>query len=259
MIPMTERTMLATSIDPDNIENQHLAIESWLRLGFSVSSLNTPSDVEKLRPQFRDVGFFAVEENLQTGHGKSSIGLKDLIAFLGHQESHVCGLINPDIHLRATPAAAQFLLEEARNSMVLAHRTDVDTLDDAAGEICKSGFDVFLFDRAVLEVLPTCEFRFGQPWWDYWLASSLILPPRRFALKFASFPFAFRIEDNISSFDEDSYARYGMHFARFLDQGTYDALLKQSPVTLRSSLEALNLNVAMAILFECQWISCFPK
>ena len=259
MIAMAERTVLATSINPDNVENQHLAIESWLRLGFSVSSLNTPSDIEKLRPQFRGVDFFAVQENLQAGQGKSSIGLKDVVAFLGQHGSPVCGLINPDIHLRATPAAVKFLLEEARNSMLLANRTDVGSLDDVTGEICKSNFDVFLFDRAILDILPASEYCFGQPWWDYWLASCLMLPPRRFSLKFASFPLAFRIQDNISSSDEDSYTRYGMHFARFLDQRTYDALLQQAPATLRSSLEALGLNVAMAILFECQWLSCFPE
>lgn len=256
---MADRTILVTSIKLDNIENQRLAIESWLRLGFSVSSLNTLSDVEKLRPQFKDVDFFAVQENIQTEHGKSSIGMMDVIAFLGQHGSSVCGLINPDVYWRATPAATQFLLEEAKNSMVLAHRTEAGSLDDVTGDICKLGFDVFLFDKAVLGILPASEFRFGQPWWDYWLASCLILPPRRFPLKFASFPFAFRVKGNTSSSDEASHAKYGMHFAKFLDQGTYDALLKQPPAALRSSLETLSLNVAMGILFECQWVSCFPE
>jgi len=258
MISMADHAVLATSIKPDNIENQRLAIESWLRLGFSVASLNTPSDVEKLRPQFKDVDFFAVQENAQTRHGKSSIAMKDVIAFLGQYGSPICGLINPDIHWRATPAATQFLLEEARNSMVLAHKTEVGSLDDVTGDICKLGFDVFLFDRAVLGTLPASEFRFGQPWWDYWLASCLMLP-RRFPLKFASIPFAFGLKGNTSSSDEANQAKYGMNFAKFLDQGTYDALLKQPPAALKSSLETLSLNVAMAILFECQWISYFPE
>ncbi len=256
---MTDRTVLATSIGPGNIENQRLAIESWLRLGFSVSSLNAPADVEKLRPQFTGVDFFTVPEIFQPGQGIPSVSMKDVVAFLSQHGSPVCGLISPDVHLRASPAAAQFLLEEAKNSMVLSHRTDIDSLDHVTGEICKSGFDVFLFDREVLSTLPAGEFRFGQPWWDFWLASCLILPPRRFPLKLVSFPFAFRSKDHTSLSDEGSYARYGMHFAKFLDEGTYDALLKQPPAALRTSLEAMGLNVAMAILFECQWFSCFPE
>jgi hypothetical protein len=256
---MPEPTLLVTSIAPHNIENQQRAIESWLRLGFAVTSLNAPSEIEELKPFFGNVEFVAVQRDAQADCGKPLVYLNDVVAFLGSHGTPVCGLINSDIHLRATPETVRYLLEEAKNSMVLASRTDVKTLDDATGEVYKFGFDVFLFDRAILETLPSTEFCLGQPWWDYWLASCLIRLPRQFPLKFASLPITIHIEQASNLHNDDNYRKYGLQFAKFLDQGTHNALLKQTPETLRGSLETLSLNVAMAILFECQWISCFPE
>jgi hypothetical protein len=258
-ILMPERPLLVTSIAPHNVENQQRAIASWLPLGFAVASLNTPSEIDRLKPLFGGVEFVAVGRDARADCGKPLVYLDDVVAFLAARGSPVCGLINSDIHLRATPEIVRHLLKEAGNSMVLASRTDVNTLDDSAGEVYKFGFDVFLFDRAILGTLPSTEFCLGQPWWDLWLPSCLIRPPRRFALKFASSPFAYRVGPPEKTDADDGYEKCGMRFAAFVDPGTHDALRRQAPETRRNSLESLSVNVAMAILFECQWISCFPE
>jgi len=256
---MPEPTLLVTSIAPHNVENQQRAIESWRRLGFSVASLNTPSELEPLKPLFPGVEFVPVPRDARADCGKPLVYLNDVVAFLRSRGSPVCGLINSDIHLRATPETVRYLLAEARNSMVLASRTDVKTLDAATGEVYKFGFDVFLFDRAILEILPSTEFCLGQPWWGHWLPSCLMRPPRRFPLKFISFPVATHVELAENCDNNDIYGKYGMQFAKLLDQTMHEALLTQSPEMLKSSLDALRLNVAMTILFESQWISCFPE
>ena len=260
---MSEPTLLVTSIAPHNIENQQRAIASWLRLGFSVSSLNTPSEIDKLRPLFGNVEFVAVQRDARADCGKPLVYLNDVIAFLGARGSPICGLINSDIHLRATPETVRYLLEEAKNSMVLANRTDVTTFDDVTGEVYKFGFDVFLFDRAILGILPSTEFCLGQPWWDHWLASRFINSSRnvagKFSLKLVAFPFAIHVKHEKYWDQGGNYEKYGIHFAKFLDQGTHDALLTQSPEILRNSLYTLSVNVAAAILLQGQWISYILK
>lgn len=256
---MIKDTMLVTSITPDNIEPQRLAIESWLGLGFPVTSLNTELEIEALKPLFENVEFVAVPGEAPAGNAPAPIRMSDVIAFLHRAQSQICALIKPDIRLVAKPETVHHLLEQARNSMVLASRTDVRTPGDATGEINKSGFDVFFFDRSILGILPPSEFCLRQPWWDHWLPSCLIRPPRRFPLKFASFPFAIHAGDSTRWHDDDSYERYGMRFAKFLDPSTHDSLLTQPPDARRRSLDALTLNVAMAILFESQWISCLAE
>jgi len=263
MNALPERTLLVTSLAPHNVENQQLAIASWLRLGFSVASLNTPSEIDQLKPLFGGVEFVAVQRDARADCGKPLVYLNDVVAFLGSRGSPVCGLINSDIHLRATPDTVRYLLEEAKNSMVLVSRTDVKTLDDATGEIYKFGFDVFLFDRSILDILPLTEFCLGQPWWDYWLASRFINSPQsapcKFSLKLVAFPFAIHVKHEKYWDQGGNYEKYGIHFAKFLDQNTHDALLTQPPKTLRNSLHSLSVNVAATVLLQGQWISYIPK
>jgi hypothetical protein len=260
---MSEPTLLVTSIAPHNVENQQRAIESWLRLGFSVTSLNTPSELEQLKPLFPGVEFVPVPRDARADCGKPLVYLDDVVAFLRSRGSPVCGLINSDIHLRATPDIIRYLLAEARNSMVLASRTDVKTLDDATGEVYKFGFDVFLFDRAILDILPPTEFCLGQPWWDYWFASRFINAPKnapcKFPLKLVAFPFAIHVRHEKYWDQGGNYEKYGMHFAKCLDQNTHTSLLKQSRETLRNSLYSLSVNVAATVILQGQWISYIPK
>lgn len=254
---MPENIVLVTSICPHDLENQQRAVGSWLRLGLSVFSLNAQSEIDTLRPYFDNVEFVAVQENACAGGEKSKISLNDVTGFLGAHGSPVCGVIKPDIHLRASPGALRFLMDEAKGSLVYASRTDVASLDDAAGVICKSSFDAFLFDRMILKSLPSTDLCLGRPWWDLWLPYCLMRSP--YTLKFASFPFASHPMSAQRGQDGDDYEKYGLLFARFLDQDAHNALSVQAPEVLGKALEAMQLNVAMAILFESRWLSCFPE
>lgn len=256
---MSDDTPLVTCITPQNIDNQQLAIESWLRLGFSVSSLNTPSEISVLKPHFAGVEFLAVQKRASAEVGRCAVYLDDALARIDAHGASVGGLIKSDIHLSATPASVRFLVKSARNSLLLASRADVDSLDAAAGEICKSGFDFILFDRAILRLFPVTELCFVQSWWALWLPYCLVRQPGRFPLKFVSYPFARRIIMASSCEEGGDFEQEGLRFAKLLDQSAYAALSTQSPEAMKSSLTAMRLNVAMAILFESHWLSCFSE
>lgn len=260
---MTERTLLVTSIAPHNIENQQLAIESWLRLGFSVTSLNSPAEMAQLETEFKDVEFVGVQKDALEDCGKPLVYLNDVISFIKANGSPVCGLVNSDIHLQATPATIGYLIGQAKGSMVLCNRTDVDSLEQDAGEVYKYGFDVFLFDRLVLDMLTPTEFCLGQPWWDYWLASRFIKSPQgapcRFPLKLASFPFAVHVRHEKQWDHSGNYEKYGLHFAKYLDASTHEALRAQPAATLRNSLYSVSVNVAATVLLQAQWLSYIQK
>lgn len=250
-------TLLVTSLSTGAIESQSQAVESWRRLGFSVASLNVQPDLEMLRPHFPDVEFVTANGVGGKSDCGSRISISDALAHLDSSGTPICGLIRPDVRLRASSNAVRFLTEEAGNSFVFASRTDIGSFADANGEVCKSGFDVFLFDHEVLKVLSAAEWCLGGSWWDLWLPYCLMPLPRRFPLKYVSFPLAFRSGGSEKG-EVDDYEKYGMSFARLLDQGTYNALLGQSPEMRRQSLGAMRMGVAMAILFESRWLSCFP-
>ena len=258
---MTERPLLVTSIAPHNVENQQRAIESWLRLGFAVTSLNAASEIVNLKPRVgNNVEFVTVQRDALADCGKPMVYLNDVMAFFASRGTRVCGLINSDIHLRAKPEAIRYLLDEARNSVVLASRTDVNSLDDAAGEVYKFGFDMFLFDTAILEILPSTEFCLGQPWWDYWLASHFInkspqSAPCKFSLKLVAFPLAVHVKHEKYWDQGGNYEKYGMHFAKCLDPATHATIMKQPPAMLRTALYNLSVNITAMVLLQGKWIS----
>lgn len=256
---MPDKTLLVTSLNMRDIDHQQQAVASWLRLGFSVVSLNVQADIEALRPHFENVEFVAVADAASGGQHEPSIAFAEAVDYLKAHGTSVCGIIRPDIRLRATPDAVRFLLEEARDSLLYASRTDVDGAEAETGEIHKSGFDVFLFDRKMLASLPAVGLCLNRAWWDLWLPYSLMRPPQGHVLKFAAFPFAFHHARTARDEEAAEYRQDGLTFAEFLDRGAHAALQVQPAELLGRSLEAMRLNVAMSILFESRWITRFPE
>ena len=255
---MSDNRMLVTSITRRDIENQQRAIAGWSRLGFSVCSLNARADIEDLKPLFDTVEFVEAPAAGRPYQGGSLVSFDDVVALLVERGSPVCGLIRSDVHLRATPEALRFVMQEAKGSLLFASRTDVGSFADATGEVRKSGFDAFFFDPDALRTLPATGLPFDGFWWDLWLPYCHMSSAGGLPLKFVSFPFAVHVTSAEGSAMDDAYAKGGMAFAEFLDPGAHAALLGQPPELLKGSLDALKLNVAMAILFESRWLSCFP-
>lgn len=257
---MPERIQLVTSIAPRNIENQQQAVQSWLRLGFSVTSLNVPSEISDLKPFFEGVEFHAVSRDARADCGRPLVYLDDVFTFLREKGTPVCGLINSDIHLRASPATIDFVVAQAREAVVLACRTDLDSLSDPVGVVYRHGFDVFLFDKKILEFLPTTPFCLGQPWWDYWFPASILFKsPRSYPLKLLVFPFALHIRHASNWNHDDNFVKYGMHFAQIIEPHTHRSFLAQSPEKREESIGTYSGSIAITILLRCQWLSYLPE
>lgn len=253
---MSERTMLVTSVAPHNIENQRRAIESWLHLGFSVTSLNSKEEADHLRPLFEDVEFSLVARDAHVECGRPLVYLDDVVAFLRQRGTPVCGVINSDIHLRATPATMRFLLDEARGSLVFANRVDVDSLESMTGENFSRGFDLFLFDHAILRYLPSTRFCLGQPWWDYWLPSCLFKVPS-VRLKLLAFPLALHVKHALN-WHLDNFDKYGLHFVQCFEPEVHRRMLSETPEKQKESTRSYNLQALAMIWLRSQWLSCLP-
>jgi hypothetical protein len=74
--------MLITSLAPYNVENQRRAIDSWLRAGFSVTSLNAEAEIDQCREAFPGIQFHAVAQDARAECGRPLVYLDDVFAFL---------------------------------------------------------------------------------------------------------------------------------------------------------------------------------
>ncbi|HOQ03821.1 MAG TPA: hypothetical protein PKY88_01225 [Anaerohalosphaeraceae bacterium] len=167
--------VLATSISPRNLDLQQRAVQSWLKAGFSVMSVNNPEEIELLRPLFPQVGFVPARRNGKEHFGKPLIYIDDLLTALKETGASIVGLINSDIHLKMTPAHRRVLREVTRKAVLCVHRIGVQNLDEEKGDMFLGGVDAFLFHRRLLEQIPPSVFCLGVPWWDYYFPIVCIL------------------------------------------------------------------------------------
>jgi len=165
----TNSIAVMTTIAPFNIDNQRKAINSWLDAGFKVMSYNCPEEIEKLIPHFGDVEFVEAKRDARKEYGKPYVYFIDIIEFFKKSTYKVCGIINSDIHLKGVNQnIIDFIMDEAKSSLVFGQRVDIDTFDDLSGSMY-IGFDYFFFDRKITGIYPEEKFCIGQPVWDYWI------------------------------------------------------------------------------------------
>jgi len=254
-IRMREPVNLVTSVAPHNVENQRLAINSWLRAGFYVTSLNAQSEIDRSRRLFPEINFQPVTRDASSECGRPLVYLDDVFAYLRKNGSEVCGLINSDIHLRTDEATIRYAVEQARGSLLLACRIDVESIDSRIGEVFKHGFDMFLFDRVILDLVPSSRFCLGQPWWDYWFPSCILGMQRQIPLKLVTFPFIAHIRHSSGWNRDRNFEKYGLHCMQYFDPARGRELMKQPTGQLRQSIGTYSAEVAHAIWGHSRWLS----
>lgn len=160
---------VATTISPRNIENQKNAIQTWIKAGFRVVSLNCIEEWNSIKEYFLEVEFVIADRDAREQYGKPYVYFDDFLRYFITCDSEVCGIINSDIHLLGINEDFHgFIGHEAENSMIFGQRVEIDDLEDLNGYFC-TGYDYFFFDRRIASIYPEEEFCLGQPIWDLWI------------------------------------------------------------------------------------------
>lgn len=167
------RILLATSIAPVKLENQKIAIQSWIDSGFEVISCNVAEEIEVLQEKFPQVEFVELARSGKETVGKPCPYIYDIMQVLRKRENEICGIINSDIHMRHfTPDITEYVKEKARESIVYFHRHEVESLqavEECDFRIFVQGVDLFIFSKTQIDVFEDLGMMIGQSTWDYWL------------------------------------------------------------------------------------------
>jgi protein O-GlcNAc transferase len=208
-----------TSIAPGNLESQRLALQSWQVLGFKVISLNNSSEVTILRSLYPHTTFHAVSRDAELEVGKPLIYLDHVWEYLQNAcvktetGNGIFGIINSDIHLKVDFDDLALIEREAKQSLVVSSRIEVENPDQTTGRIYTRGFDAFFFDADLLAKLPKSNYCLGMPWWDFWLP--LIAQQHSVPIKYLTTPAAYHVQHRIN-YRSDLWERFGMQFASLL-------------------------------------------
>jgi len=209
---------------PLRIEAQQLAVNSWLKLGFKVVSLNLPGEVEHIQAQFPGVHFAAVVRPEPAKYERPNVAVSELFTLLAVAGSRVGGIVNSDVCFCAGNDFPAFIAENAAGGMVFGSRIDVASDNFSPGREYCLGFDYFFFDKELITLFPANDFYFGLPYWDYWVPLVLFL--QRVKVKRLVSPVAFHVEHNSSW--EQHLEQFGGKFVeslRCLFRGHPDAKL----------------------------------
>lgn len=168
-MPTTARPVVATSIPPKGLEISRRAVDSWVRLGFQVISVNTARERDLLVSRFPDVGFCVNEDTALAEYGRDYQFLDALLDALAQTGEPLCGIINADIVLRGEPEDWDRLCGAATNRLVYGSRVNVLHPEADYGTLLEPGFDFYFFPAAFLARIPRTGFVIGQPVWDVFL------------------------------------------------------------------------------------------
>jgi hypothetical protein len=184
--------VIATSLVPENMEKQRLAMNTWRAAGFRIASINAVDEIAKLAPYFPDIDFVAAQRDARDKYGKPYIYFDDILTYFQYRDMRVCGIVKSDIFL-VNPSLRDLLGKEIDKSIIFGSGLDIEeNISPQAIEQAKR-FDYFFFDRQIIEAYPRqFEFCLGLPWCDYWAA--LVPLMRRFTAKRISYPIALHVK-----------------------------------------------------------------
>jgi hypothetical protein len=241
---------LYTSLSPTQLETSILAVNSWLRNGFHVVSMNSKNEIIKFHKLLKNVHF--IENPLIPARVRlpawppglspawppilspaaaTNADAPPLLDTVLKQVplNEIFGLINGDILLNISESYIHNLIKDR---LLLGQRVDVDNYNLTVGKIFSNGFDYFFLNSNMLTFLPASKFQLGRPAWDYWFPYKL-----QQAVK------SFRITDHIAYHKKHVHKWNQNHYKQFcndlyLQTGMcetkiYESILQQAePITL---------------------------
>ena len=163
-------TKIFTSIAPKNFDRQKPAINSWIRLGFDVYSVNTSDyEIDYVQQVFPDVKTILKRPIIR---GKFYVEINHILDEI-FKTGETCWIINSDIILNITQSEIEEINDLAKYTLVFGSRIDIDY--DDSKEVYKYGFDYFILNNNLNHLFTSrTEFCMGQTWWDYWMPITCI-------------------------------------------------------------------------------------
>ena len=164
--------IVVTSISPShkNFLNQKKAVNSWIKLGLTVSSFNIKEEIVELEEKFKEVKFKEVSL-LETSYKtfKRPCVLISTLIEKGFEIDDKVIFVNSDIEVDYNLKAFKKIEEKSEEGLVFISRHNyTDYFRNSKRE--RWGIDCFIFKKEYKDLLPKNDIlSMGQCYWDYWV------------------------------------------------------------------------------------------
>jgi hypothetical protein len=148
-----------------------MCIDSWMRAGYTVMSVNSRHEAGRVREMYPDVTVLEVERDGQEITGRPQVYLSDMLAYAVKSDQPFFAIANADV-LIMTDASESLNGWHPEEGFAYSNRLDIADLNGANPQL-HGGVDFVIVNANDLLGLEFPDFLFGTPWWDYWLPLAL--------------------------------------------------------------------------------------
>ena len=158
-----------TTINPNgNYDEQKFAMDSWTKK-YPVYSINTPDEIEKIRPLYPEIIF--LENNNIVTYGKKKLTSWNAVMDAISDSGGISAFTNSDIILKD---GLKFEIDEVffKNSIFIATRWELKRRKKYP---FPHGYDLVIMSPEKAKLFKNENWAIGLPWWDYWLPLSAFI------------------------------------------------------------------------------------
>ena len=155
----------ALSEQAHHTTRQTLCLESWVKFGLSIISVNTADQIARLKPLYPQVDRW-IESDEETGSYRYPTQKIKRLCRVAEELDKPILLINSDIEIYGEQST--LLMRMSSHKMLAGIRWNYDgELSNASRE--PWGLDAFVITPSMSSSLPELEMGIGRPTWDYWI------------------------------------------------------------------------------------------
>ena len=156
-----------TTINPNgNFEAQNEAMSSWASK-FSVYSVNTKNDIDKIKDLYPYIKFIETEE-IYLYNNKKLVKLNAILEAIKNSDKEYVCIVNSDIILNTNIDVSSLLKDKYLDKgLIVSTRFELD--EDKDPYPFTAGYDIFIFNKKNVNLFLNKKYVIGMPWWDYWM------------------------------------------------------------------------------------------
>jgi hypothetical protein len=150
-----------TTINPyGNFESQNESLLSWSKY-YEVFSVNPKDEIEIAKDKFPYVKFIETDNIFIYGK-KKLVKLNAILKSMKEIDSKKFAIVNSDIILKRD-IPTKFLTAD----LTIGTRWELDDVNKPYP--FNNGYDLFIFNKDIIDFFINENYVIGMPWWDFWI------------------------------------------------------------------------------------------
>ena len=150
-----------TTINPyGNFEAQNEALLSWSKF-YDVYSVNLLEEIEIAKDKFPYIKFIETNDIFIYGE-KKLVKLNSILNSMKLMDSKKFAIVNSDIILKK-----EIPNKSLTADLTIGTRWELDYINKPYP--FNNGYDLFIFDKDIIDFFINDNYVIGMPWWDFWI------------------------------------------------------------------------------------------